>query len=277
MIRLFCRHGMMSDHSSMAWLASELMKTKKFCQPPDNKDYEWRAPVVDSGLELADDILTSGHSGKVLLVGHSQGGLVCRVAATALAGEPRASNEDATDQISEWQERRLKGGKFPGKLAVVSIATPNSGAMTFGQMSIAAELSARFALRAAKMLDGIFNLEDLMTPRLFKTLENWRVPAKHLSISAVRVNRYSRGTLRNLSELLPMERISVRLDLPNDTVVEDSSSDLRQSLIPPEIDVDRGYRHVRAYPGSVNLNHFNVRESKAVVSLITDSLDWLFE
>lgn len=260
----------------MAWLASELMKTKKFCQPLDNKDYEWRAPVVDSGLELADCILASGQSEKVLLVGHSQGGLVCRVAATALTGEPRASNEDATDQIIEWQELQLKGGKFPGKLAVVSIATPNSGAMTFGQMSIAAERSARFVLLAAELLDGVFNYKDLMTPRLFKTLENWRVPVRHLSISAVCVNRYSRRTLRDWSVVVPMKLISVRLDLPNDNVVEDSSSDLRQSLIPPEINLDGDYRHVRAYPGSVDLDHSNVRESKAVVNLILDNLDWLF-
>ena len=79
-----------------------------------------------------------------------------------------------------------------------------------------------------------------------------------------------------MRELVPGLRASIRFDLPNDGIVEDSSTDLRQSLMLPEVDLACRYRHVRAYPDSVNLNHFEVKESAEVVNEIMKRLDWLF-
>ena len=275
MIRPFYRHGMFSDHKSMEFLVRELAQTGRFCEP-NNEDYEWQNEVVNLGLELAERIVETAHGGPVLLVGHSQGGLVCRVATVALAGTYLGKCGQFTKRILQWQRHwndRLRATSR--KLAVVMIATPNSGAMTLGQMSMEAELSVRAMIEAAAR-GGIFDLKDLTTPRLFEEFENWRVCARYLSISGVCVNRYSRGFVRKVTELLPIRRISVRFDVPNDLVVEDSSTDLRRSLIRPEVDLAGRYRHIRVYPRSIYLNHKSVRESSEVVNVIIENLNWLF-
>ena len=271
----FYRHGVLSDSKSMAWLACQLEQTNRFCKP-NNKDYEWRDEVVDSGLNLAKEVLETARGGDVLLVGHSQGGLVCRVAAVALAGEHVGTCGQFTKRIIQWRSRNGAPKEGSMKLGVVTIATPNAGALTFGQISVAANLLGRAIKRAASLLVGSRNLQDLTTPRLFQEFENWHVDARYLSISGVCVNRYKRGLVRDLAELWPLKRLSVRFDVPNDLLVEDSSTDLRQSLIRPEIDLINSYRHVRVYPKSISLDHWGVRRSGEVVKVIATNLDWLF-
>ena len=231
MISPFYRHGILSNCASMAWLAQQLEQTNRFTQA-SNVNYSWRDNIVDSGLELARQVLAAKEKCKVLLIGHSQGGLVCRVAAVALVGTHLGTCGVYTQKIRKWQSLFSPKDDFSGKLAVVTIATPNAGAMTLGQMSLAAELTTRTALEAAD-LGGFHNVKDLTTPRLFEEFQNWLVDARYLSISGVSVNRYSRGSVATLAEIWPAKRVSVRFDLPNDLVVEDSSTDLRQSLIPP--------------------------------------------
>ena len=276
MITPFYRHGILSDKTSMDWLAQELRKKACF-NAPINEGYAWRDEVVKSGLELADRVLSTTHAdSEVLLVGHSQGGLVCRVAAVALAGRHLATCGPYTKGILQWRcGVTARATSRRRRLGVVTIGTPNAGAMTFGQMSVAAELLGRTIMDAARLLDGVSDLEDLTTPRLFQEFENWSVNARYLSISGVCVNRYSRGCVRNLAELLPIKRVSVRFGVPNDLLVEDSSTDLRQSLIRAEVDLVENYRHVRAYPRSISLNHSAVRKSHEVVEVITDNLAWL--
>lgn len=274
MISPFYSHGIFSDCDSMEWLARQLEQTNGFTAA-NNVSYCWRDNIVKSGLNLAAEVLATKNDSKVLLIGHSQGGLVCRVAAVALVGQHLETCGTYTRKILRWQAQSKLKNCFSGELAVVTIATPNTGAMTFGQMSLAAELTARTVLEAADW-SGFHNVRDLMTPRLFEEFQNWRVNARYLSISGVSVNRYSRGSVAKLTEFWPVKRVSVRFDLPNDLVVEDSSTDLRQSLIPPEIDVAELYQHVRTYPTSIQLDHFNVRESPEVVRLIKDRLRWLF-
>ena len=275
MINPFYRHGILSNSESMEWLADQLGQTGRFSEP-NNENYSWRDEVVKSGLELADRVLAADDKSKVLLIGHSQGGLVCRVAAVALAGTHLGTCGQFTERIVQWQYDHGAPNEALGKLAVVTIATPNAGAITFGQMSVAAELLGRTILEAARLLKRVSDLQDLTTPRLFQEFENWRVDARYLSVSGVCVNRYSRRWARNLAELWPIQRVSVRFDLPNDLVVEDSSTDLRQSLIRPEIDLARSYRHVRAYPKSISLGHSGVRKSHEVVKVIIGNLNWLF-
>ena len=277
MITLFLRHGVFSDCRSMSWLAGQLYCTGKFC-PPCNQGYAWMDTVVDSGLKLANSVLEAKGNSRTLLIGHSQGGLVCRVAAVALAGNHLGSNGIYTERINVWRQEQQDNEalqNIPKRLAVVTIATPNAGAMSFGQMSVAAELVARTTMEAASLLHGMDNLRDLTTPRLFQEFENWIVRAKYLSISGVCVNRYCRGSVADITHLFPIKRIPVRFDLPNDNLVEDSSTDLRQSLIRPEVDLTSNYRHIRMYPNSISLNHSSVRESSDVVNVIMENLDWL--
>ncbi|MCY4408166.1 MAG: hypothetical protein OXC15_17495 [Rhodospirillaceae bacterium] len=275
MINPFYRHGIFANSESMEWLADQLDKTGRFGEP-NNENYSWRDEVVRSGLELADRVLAADDESKVLLIGHSQGGLVSRVAAVALAGTQLGTRGQFTERIVQWQCDRGAPNKALGKLAVVTIATPNAGALTAGQISVAAELLGRTIFKAVHLLDRECELLDLRTPRLFQEFQNWRVAARYLSVSGVCVNRYSRGLIRDLAELWPVRCVSVRFDIPNDLVVEDSSTDLRQSLIRPEIDLAHSYRHVRAYPKSISLNHRDVRKSPEVVNVIIDNLDWLF-
>ena len=274
MISPFYRHGIFSDSKRMAFLARELGKTGRFGEP-NNEDYEWRNEVADSGLELAGKVVATASGEPALLVGHSQGGLVCRVAAIALAGTYLGTCGQLTTRILRWQRQHRVPKATPMKLAVVTIATPNAGGMTFGQMSVAAELSGR-AIMATANRGGFHNLKDLTTPRLFQEFKKWQMDARYLSVSGVCVNRYNRGWVRNLAELWPVRRVSVRFDVPNDLVVEDSSADLRQSLIRPEVDLVDSYRHIRTYPKSISLGHSSVRESGEVVKVIVENLDWLF-
>ena len=161
-----------------------------------------------------------------------------------------------------------------GRLGVVTIATPNAGALTLGQMSLAAGLVGNMLVETASLLHGAHNLHDLTTPKLFLEFERWRVSARYLSISACCVNRYG----RRWSDLLAkswFERVAFRLDVPNDLIVEDSSVDLGQSLIRPEVDLSVNYRHVRAYPKSIELSHWNVKDSETVGRVISGNLKWL--
>ena len=275
-IRPFYRHGIMSSKESMDYLVQRLGDTGYFRQA-NNECYKWNRPVVESGLKLACQALPTIQAGEqVLLVGHSQGGLVCRVAAVALAGKHLGTCGPFTNRISQWQSGKKLSAVDRRTLGVVTIATPNAGAMTFGQTSVAAELLGRTILEAAGLLHQLSNIEDLVTPRLFQELENWQVNARHLSISAVCVNRYNRGLVGSLKELLPMRRVSVRFNVPNDLVVEDSSTDLRQSLIRPEVDLVENYKHVRAYPTAISLDHSSIRESPEVAKVIAENLDWIF-
>lgn len=274
MIYPFYRYGILPDSDRMAYLACELKKTGKFGET-NNESYCWRDKIVNSGLELASKVLATPAKSEVLLVGHSQGGLVCRMAALALAGTHRGTYGEFTQQILNW--RRNKETKINlGKLAVVMIATPNSGVMTYGQMSVMAATFEWATIKAAELLFSAHSLNELTTPVLFQEFENWDVKARYLSISGVYVNRYNRGWPRNLSELPAVRRISVRFDVPNDLVVEDSSTDLRQSLIRPEVDLADSYRHARAYPTSISLTHGSVCKSDEVVNVIVKNLDWLF-
>ena len=253
MIAPFYRHGILAKSSSMDWLANELDLTKRFSDR-NNRNYNWRKSIVSSGLSLAKEVLSTASGSDVLLIGHSQGGLVCRVAAVALMGVHCNSCGRFTNDILRWQCKHKKEDRPLRRLAVVTLATPNAGAMTFGQMSVFAGLLMRTVGEAIRLAAETSNLRDLTTPILFQEFENWKVDARYLSISGVCVNRYNRGWIRNLAELSPVERVSVRFDVPNDFVVEDSSTDLRQSLTRPEVDLSNCYRHVRAYPTSIQLN-----------------------
>ena len=275
MISPFYLHGIFTDSKSMKFLAKELGKIDGFCTP-NNQGYKWQDKVVESGLALASEVVRAKPRDRVLLVGHSQGGLVCRAAAIALAGIHCGTCGPFTNRILQWRCKHKPPLVAEGNLAVVTIATPNAGAFTKGQMSVLTGMLFPLVTAAVEHLSKMHNHKDLATPRLFEEFENWHVKARYLSISGVRVNRFSLNWVRDLAEVPPLRRPSVRFDVPNDFVVEDSSTDLRQSVIRPEVDLTDSYRHVRAYPKSTSLDHFGVRKSGEVVKVIEENLDWLF-
>ena len=193
-IGAFYRHGVNADRESMRCLAVKLAKDNRI-ENLGNTSYDWRQDVTDSGLALAKEVVSEAGSHDVLLVGHSQGGLVCRVAAVALTGKLRAgmAGGKVANRIAECQKKHLKGWHCR-KLGVVMIATPNAGALTFGQQSVAVEWTLQFTRRFIPEIDiseisGLHNLKDITTPRLFERLQNWEVDAKYLSISGTRVSR----------------------------------------------------------------------------------------
>ena len=274
MNRIFVRHGILSDSRAMATLERRLCALPDV-EDVDNRDYLWKNPVVETGPELARQVLATAESGDdVLLVGHSQGGLVCRMAAIALKGTRRGTAGQPIREIQDWQkEQRERRGQV-GNVGVVTIGTPNCGALTLGQMSVITELVARAALPLADYA-GLYNLKYLTTPQLFRELEHWSVNANYLTVSGVRVNRFRKGLWDRAADITPADKFAVRLEKPNDGIVEDSSTDLRQSLIRPEVDLERCYRHRRAYRNSIELGHCDLQASEDVFEVIERNFSWL--
>ena len=266
-VRVFLCHGMRQNATDMEGIAS------LFARPGferETVDYDWRRPVVETGLELADRVAGGreqpDHTTElfahrpVLLIGFSQGGLLCRVAAAAIAGKRRApcgelGHEEAIVQrIEEWSGPRSSSGSPP--LAVVTIATPNSGALTFGQMSVAMRALAS-TLREILVVRGRHHLNDLTTDRLVRALQHFEVGADFHSFSGSRFNRFSLLSGGDLSIPGPVSgfgSLSLNLDLPNDSIVEDSSVDMRNATFLPEVDLAR-YRHYRMYVGCTEASH----------------------
>lgn len=271
---VFVRHGILSNAKAIEGLANRLATLPDF-EHMDNRDYPWKCPVIKTGLKLAEQVLDRPEKADAaLLVGHSQGGLVCRVAAIALKGRPRGTCGEST-AIRDWQEKRSKARDKLVSLGVVTIATPNCGALGLGQMSMTTEVLSRAGLALADYA-GLSNLKDLTTPRLFQEFEHWSVTARYLSVSGVRVNRFKKSLWDRAAEIKHVDRFAVRLEKPNDGIVEDSSTDLRQSLIRPEVDLEQCYRHARAYPHSIELGHYGIQESMHVYDVIRCNISWLF-
>src|ERR1700733_9856452 len=77
---IIVRHGFSSSASTFAGLAG-FLQSQIPSATIDNRSYPWRDSVLVNGARLAHDILTNHPKDRPLvLVGHSMGGLVCRVA-----------------------------------------------------------------------------------------------------------------------------------------------------------------------------------------------------
>ena len=275
---IFIRHGICSSKAPFQPLEQYLASTFKNAIL-DNESYDWRDSVLLNGARLADHVIKTAGDRPVVLIGHSMGGLLCRVA-NAIFHDPAQFDHLATTlasqlgyRVGDLSEIRNFGFGFPKAMPrpnlVVMLATPNSGAMLHGQISGIPAL-----LKLAAHLFPPTNLEsvaDLTTDRLFRFLENFSVTGAGLSVSGSKGNRFARasGTIASW-----LGSKGVRINMPNDLVVEDQSVDLHSSILPNEI-IHFGkakYLHARCYTDCTDVWHSNIYDDWNVRKLLADCL-----
>lgn len=275
---IFIRHGICSNNVPFKPL--ELYLNSKFTNSvPDNSSYDWRDSVLVNGARLAHQVLKIAGDRPLVLIGHSMGGLLCRVAnvifedpnlfdvlTSNLANQLGYKGNDIAE-IKKFRFQDVK--KMPKPNVIVTLATPNSGAMLHGQISGIPAL-----LKLAAHFFPPTNLEsvaDLTTDRLFRFLEQFAVSTPVLSISGSKGNRFARasGTISNW-----LGNKGIRINLPNDLVVEDQSVDLHYSILPNEITHHRKakYLHARGYTDCTDVWHSNIYDDWNVRDLLVDCL-----
>lgn len=274
---IFIRHGICSTSAPLQPLEQYLAGIFK-SSTIDNSSYDWRDSVLVNGARLANEVLKVAANRPLVLIGHSMGGLLCRVA-TAIFDNPNyflslaaglapQLSYKATDLL-EIANFPFSRAKMPKPSLVVTLATPNSGAMLQGQISgIPALLKAALSLFPPTNLESV---ADLTTDRLFRFLQNFAVSAAMLSISGSTGNRFARasGTISTW-----VGKKGLRIEMPNDLIVEDRSVDLHHSILPNEV-IHHGsarYLHARCYADCTNVWHSNIYDDMNVRDLIVDCL-----
>ena len=260
---VYLRHGFASDGNIFQVLETTINSSLSGSLV-DRSTYAWKDPVMINGLRLAHEILDSAEERPVYLVGHSMGGLVSRVAAIALH-DPQAMWQHLNLLPVEWNFDRAEAKSLCSTLqkraiaGVVTLATPNSGAVTHGQSSLFAYfLGTPFSSYAASVV-------DLTTDHLFRFLQHYAVDIPTLSISGSAFSMFSnqaRGPLR----------VAMGLRMPHDLIVEDASVDLNQSVLPNEIvnSSSARYLHLRVYPDCTDVWHTTIHGNLRVQQFVVD-------
>jgi pimeloyl-ACP methyl ester carboxylesterase len=275
---IFIRHGICSNNVPFQPL-KQYLQLKFPNSVVDNSSYDWRDSVLVNGARLANQVLNVAGDQPLVLIGHSMGGLLCRVAnvifqdptlfdtnASNLANQLGYNGNDITE-IRNFGFRHMK--TMPKPNLIVTLATPNSGAMLHGQISgipALLKLAARFFPPT-----NLQSVADLTTDRLFRFLEQFSVSTPVLSISGSKGNRFARasGTISNW-----LGNKGIKINMPNDLVVEDQSVDLHYSILPNEI-VHHGrakYLHARGYMDCTDVWHSNIYDDWNVRDLLVDCL-----
>jgi pimeloyl-ACP methyl ester carboxylesterase len=274
---IYIRHGICS--SSAQFVQLEQYLAGKFPNSTiDNVSYDWRDCVLVNGARLAHEVLNGPQNRPIVLIGHSMGGLLCRVA-NIIMQDPQKFDFLAANlapqltykqsDLSEIANYRFSDRVAPTPTFLVSLATPNSGAMLHGQVSGIPSL-----LKLALNLFPPTNLEsvaDLTTDRLFRFLQNFCSTTPTLSISGSKGNRFARGS-GSISSWLG--RRGLRIEMPNDLIVEDRSVDLHYSILPNEA-IHMGnakYLHARGYQDCTDVWHSNIYDDPNAREIITECL-----
>ncbi len=275
-------HGILSKADNMTDLRNQLHEAGMCTYAID---YAWKRSVLFNGIQLAREIRASC-ARQVVLVGHSQGGLVCRVAAAALRDFPGLAagigelrlvgnveyQRDAANALADLGATAPTSE--PRVVGVATVATPNSGALTFGQLSLGARVLSS-ALDRFWHTTGFDNVIELTTDRLFRVLQYASVrDVSYLSMSGSYANRFRGGvTSQDLADLPIVNRLGVHLDLPNDLIVEDASVDMREAVLPTEIfDLDGQYQHIRLFRNCADVTHSGIHSNPTVVGKL---IDWI--
>jgi pimeloyl-ACP methyl ester carboxylesterase len=274
---IFIRHGICSANTPFRPLEQHLASIFKNCSI-DNSSYNWHDSVLVNGARLANDVLKVAGDRPLVLIGHSMGGLLCRVANVILdhpkyflslvAGLAPQLTYKQTDllEIANYPFARVK---MPKPCRIITLATPNSGAMLQGQVSgIPSLLKLTLSLFPPTNLESV---ADLTTDRLFRFLQNFSVPTPLLSISGSKGNRFARasGTISTW-----LGKKGLKIEMPNDLIVEDRSVDLHYSILPNEF-VHYGtakYLHARCYVDCTDVWHSNIYDDPNVRQLVVDCL-----
>jgi triacylglycerol esterase/lipase EstA (alpha/beta hydrolase family) len=273
------RHGFVSSHVPFQPLEAFLQAA---CPNAtiDNRSYAWKDSALVNGIRLASEIVhTPAYQERdLMLIGHSLGGLVCRVANVAMrdrdaaviwnAATLRAFGYAAGEVQAVINLAMGPGWRRP-VAGVVTLATPNSGALLQGQVSNIASLVQQavnvFAPTRASCV------ADLTTSRLFELLQHARSDTKTLSISGSRWNRFATAS----GQVATWTGLGgINLDMPHDYVVEDRSVDLASSILPNEV-VHHGsarYLHVRAYTDCTSVTHTGIYDNQFVREAIVEFL-----
>jgi pimeloyl-ACP methyl ester carboxylesterase len=272
------RHGICSSFQAFVKLAAYLQKSLPQATI-DNQNYPWRDSVLVNGARLANHILkTYSPDRPLVLVGHSMGGLVCRIANIALrdpssfvllvSGQMLGLGYAGTEML-EIQNLRLTNHPPRSVERVITLATPNSGAALQGQVTGIAALLQVGINAFPPTRSG--SVADLTSDRLFRLLQNFCVDTPTLSISGSKGNRFALGSGQLTAWLT---KAGLRLEMPHDLIVEDRSVDLRNSILPNEI-VQQGstpYLHMRTYLDCTDVTHTNIYDDVTVRETIVDCI-----
>ena len=260
------RHGFKSDHRPLVNISNQLRGSFTGAVV-DNEDYTWTKPVLENGVELALRILNEYEDSQPLcLIGHSMGGLVCRVANLAVTRPVEFQNYMAALRIAGGPSYLDPVQKLVAQLrqravsGLVTLATPNSATLTYGQ--IAGWMKMSTVATTLGFPNKTASFVDLTTDRLFRVLQSFRTDTPTLSVSGSAHNRFS----KRRPALGVLVGLAGKLALPNDGLVEDRSVDLRDSILPNEI-CHMGaskYLHLREYSDCTDVEHSSIYDEAAV-------------
>jgi pimeloyl-ACP methyl ester carboxylesterase len=190
------RHGFKSDHKPFIKISNQLRGSFTGAVV-DNEDYDWTKPVLENGVNLALAILKEYEDSRPLcLIGHSMGGLVCRVANLALTRTVEFQNYIAVLSIAGGPSyldpvQKLMSQLRPREVSgLVTLATPNSATLTYGQIAGWMKMSKVAAMLGFPNKTASF--VDLTTDRLFRVLQRFRTDTPTLSVSGSAHNRFSK-------------------------------------------------------------------------------------
>jgi hypothetical protein len=260
------RHGFNSDHRPFIKLSNRLLGhfTGTIV---DNADYAWTKPVIENGVQLALDILNDYEDSQPLcLIGHSMGGLVCRVANVALTRTVEFQNYMTALSIAGGPSyldpvKKLVAGLRRREVSgLVTLATPNSATLTYGQLAGWMKMST--VATTLGFPNKTASFVDLTTDRLFRVLQSFRADTPTLSVSGSAHNRFA----KKRPALGVLVGVAGKLALPNDGLVEDRSVDLKDSILPNEI-CHMGtakYLHLREYSDCTDVTHSSIYDEVAV-------------
>ncbi len=278
-IRAYIRHGIFSSPENMIPLTATISGLLPNCETNNEGYVDYKETILYNGIALAEIILrefsvckAKGELCDIILIGHSQGGLLCRVAAATICATQqleqairtktcyinRTSKEKCLDKLEFLSGPNFKYAPTTDScdkhiVGVVTLATPNAGAVTNAQLSLLGRSVKKLMGRVFSGLSGQKTIDELTTGSLFRVLQHVRVEGvKYLSISGSLVNRYSFFNQDDFK----IAALGPHFELPNDGIVEDASVDLRESPLPCEIkDMDQQYTHVRSYTDCLDISH----------------------